>query len=124
MEEEKALRSIRVETSAATILLTEAPEKKLKDRRTGEVATDANTGDVLWTVGVVYIEGGESALLKVTVPENGLTEGLAVGAPVSLAGLVARPWESTFNGQQRHGIAFRATAVMPGEFPVSTAAAA
>ncbi|WP_411140135.1 hypothetical protein [Streptomyces sp. x-80] len=118
------MRSIRVETSAATILLTEAPEKKLKDRRTGEVATDANTGDVLWTLGVVYIEDGESSLVKVTVPEKGLTEGLAVGAPVSLAGLVARPWESTFNGQARHGIAFRATAVMPAEFPVPAATAA
>jgi hypothetical protein len=46
-------------------------------------------------------------------------EGLTLGAPVSLPGLVARPWESTFNGQQRHGIAFRATAVMAGAFPMA-----
>jgi hypothetical protein len=115
------LRSIRVETSAATILLTEAAEKKVKDRRSGELATDPVSGETLWTVGVVYIEGGDSSLIKVTVPERGISEGLAVGAPVSLPGLVARPWESTFNGQQRHGIAFRAEAVVPGMFPAAAA---
>ena len=107
------MRSIRVETSAATILLTEAPETKIKDRKTGEIATDANTGETLMTLGVVYIEEGESSLIKVTVPQSGVSEGLALGGPVALPGLVARPWESTFNGQQRHGIAYRAAAVTP-----------
>ncbi|MFC1434112.1 hypothetical protein ACEZDB_26025 [Streptacidiphilus sp. N1-3] len=116
------MRSIRVETSAATILLTEAPETKVKDRQTGEIAKDAVSGETLKTVGVVYIEDGESSLLKVTIPESGVGDGLALGAPVSLPGLVARPWESTFNGQQRHGIAFRATAVMAGAFPMAMGA--
>jgi hypothetical protein len=110
------LRSIRVETSAATILLTEAPETKIKDRQTGEIATDTTTGETLMTLGVVYIEEGESSLLKVTVPQSGVSEGLALGAPVALPGLVARPWESVFNGQQRHGIAFRAVAIAPSTF--------
>ena len=116
------MRSIRVETSSATILLTEAPETKLKDRQTGEIAKDAASGETLKTVGVVYIDEGESALIKVTIPESGVGEGLTLGAPVSLPGLVARPWESTFNGQQRHGIAFRATAVMAGVFPMAIGA--
>ncbi|MFJ4406814.1 hypothetical protein [Streptomyces sp. NPDC088910] len=111
------MRSIRVETSAATILLTEAPEARIKDRQTGEIATDANSGEPLMTVGVVHIGDGESSLLKVTIPQSGVGEGLALGAPVALPGLVARPWESTFNGQQRHGIAFRAAAVAPAAFP-------
>ncbi|MGW3951033.1 SCO3933 family regulatory protein [Streptomyces sp. NPDC004752] len=115
------MRVIRVETSAATILLTEAPEPKVRDRQTGERATDAVSGEPLMTIGVVYIEDGESALVKVTVPESGVTEGLTLGAPVSLVGLVARPWESVFNGQQRHGIAYRATAVAPGVFPMAQA---
>ncbi|MCZ2526007.1 hypothetical protein ACFW9F_02160 [Streptomyces sp. NPDC059506] len=118
------MRSIRVETSSATILLTEAPEKKIRDRQTGEVATDAVTGETLMKIGVVYIDGGESSLLQVTVPESGVTEGLTLGAPVSLVGLVARPWENVFNGQQRHGIAFRAAAVAPGAFPVPVGASA
>ncbi|NJP99357.1 SCO3933 family regulatory protein [Streptomyces zingiberis] len=113
------MRTIRVETSGATILLTEAPETKVRDRNTGEVAKDARTGETLMTVGVVHIEDGESSLVKVTVPESGIAEGLVLGAPVSLPGLVGRPWDNVFNGQQRFGIAFRATAVVPGTLPAA-----
>lgn len=116
------MRTIRVETSTATILLTEAPEKKVRDRQTGEVAKDAVTGETLMTVGVVYIDEGESALIRVTVPESGVAEGLTLGAPVSLPGLVAKPWENVFNGRQRHGIAFRAAAVTPGAVPAAVGA--
>ncbi|HLL32848.1 MAG TPA: hypothetical protein VK545_02910 [Streptomyces sp.] len=116
------MRTIRVETSTATILLTEAPEKKVRDRQTGEVAKDAVTGETLMTIGVVYIDEGESALIRVTVPESGVADGLTLGAPVSLPGLVAKPWENVFNGQQRHGIAFRAAAVMPGTVPAAVGA--
>ncbi|MFI0257777.1 hypothetical protein ACH4OW_01855 [Streptomyces sp. NPDC017056] len=117
------MRTIRVETSAATILLTEAPEPKVRDRKTGEIAKDTNNGEALMTI-VVYIEEGESSLIKVTVPESGASEGLTLGAPVSLPGLVARPWESVFNGQQRHGIAYRAAAVTPAAFPAAMGDAA
>lgn len=119
---EEPLRTIRVETSTATILLTEAPAPKVRDRQTGEVAKDATNGETLMKVGVVYIDEGESSLIHVTVPESGITEGLTLGAPVSLPGLVARPWESVFNGQQRHGIAYRAAAVTPGAVPAGVGA--
>ncbi|MEJ8636288.1 hypothetical protein [Streptomyces sp. MS2.AVA.5] len=111
------MRMMRIDASTATVLLTESPAPKLRDRQTGEIAKDAVTGEALMTVGVVYIDQGESSLIAVTVPQSGVTEGLAVGAPVSLPGLVARPWESIFNGQARHGIAFRAAAVAPGVYP-------
>ncbi|WP_445526299.1 SCO3933 family regulatory protein [Streptomyces cyslabdanicus] len=112
------MRVIRVDASTATVLLTEAPAPKVRDRQTGEIAKDAVTGEALMTVGVVYIDEGESSLMQVTLPESGVIEGLTVGAPVSLPGLVARPWESVFNGKERHGIAYRATAVAPGAFPM------
>ncbi|MDX3350603.1 hypothetical protein OH540_17680 [Streptomyces sp. BPPL-273] len=115
------MRVIRVDASTATILLTEAPAPKVRDRQTGEIAKDALTGEALMTVGVVYIDEGESSLFQVTVPETGVSEGLTVGAPVSLPGLVARPWESVFNGKERHGIAYRATAIAPGAFPMTQA---
>ncbi|MFC7814671.1 hypothetical protein ACFUTR_08460 [Streptomyces sp. NPDC057367] len=115
------MRVIRVDASAATILLTEAPAPKVRDRQTGEIAKDALTGEALMTVGVVYIDEGESSLFQVTVPETGVSEGLTVGAPVSLPGLLARPWESVFNGKERHGIAYRATAIAPGAFPMTQA---
>ncbi|MPY33139.1 hypothetical protein FNH09_18300 [Streptomyces adustus] len=110
------MRVIRIDTSSATILLTEAPAPKVRDRQTGEIAKDTVSGEALMTVGVVYIDEGESALIQVTIPESGVADGLTVGAPIALPGLVARPWQSVFNGQQRHGIAYRATAVMPGAF--------
>ncbi|KAF2778739.1 SCO3933 family regulatory protein [Streptomyces anthocyanicus] len=115
------MRVIRIDASTATILLTEAPAPKVRDRQTGEIAKDALTGEALMTVGVVYIDEGESSLFQVTVPETGVSEGLTVGAPVSLPGLVARPWESVFNGKERHGIAYRATAIAPGAFPMTQA---
>ncbi|MEU0068541.1 hypothetical protein ABZ027_03045 [Streptomyces sp. NPDC006332] len=115
------MRVIRVDASSATILLTEAPTPKVRDRQTGEIAKDTVSGEALMTVGVVFIDEGDSSLIQVTVPESGVTEGLAVGSPVSLPGLIARPWESVFNGQQRHGIAYRATAIAPGAFPVAQA---
>ncbi|MEU2283527.1 hypothetical protein ABZ614_16630 [Streptomyces sp. NPDC013178] len=115
------MRVIRVDASTATILLTEAPAPKVRDRQTGEIAKDAVSGEALMTIGVVYIDEGESSLIQVTIPESGVTDGLAVGAPVSLPGLVARPWQSVFNGQQRHGIAYRATAVIPGTFQMAQA---
>ncbi|MFJ3667638.1 hypothetical protein ACIPSE_14425 [Streptomyces sp. NPDC090106] len=115
------MRVIRIDTSSATILLTEAPAPKVRDRQTGEIAKDAITGEGLMTVGVVFIDEGESSLIQVTVPESGVTDGLNVGAPVSLPGLIARPWESVFNGQQRHGIAYRASALAPGAFPLAEA---
>ncbi|MEV2210957.1 hypothetical protein AB0H86_05550 [Streptomyces sp. NPDC050997] len=115
------MRVIRVDASTATILLTEAPAPKVRHRQTGEVAKDTVSGEALMTVGVVFIDEGDSSLIQVTVPESGVTEGLSVGSPVSLPGLIARPWESVFNGQQRHGIAYRATAIAPGAFPVAQA---
>ncbi|WP_329020336.1 SCO3933 family regulatory protein [Streptomyces sp. NBC_00690] len=108
------MRSIRVDTSTATILLTEIPEPKVRDRQTGEIAKDAETGEALMKVGVVYIDEGESALVHVTIPESGITQGLPLGGLVSLPGLIARPWESVFNGQARHGIAYRAAALTAG----------
>ncbi|MFI1707985.1 SCO3933 family regulatory protein [Streptomyces griseoruber] len=115
------MRVIRVDASTATILLTEAPAPKVRDRQTGEIAKDAVSGEALMTIGVVYIDEGESSLIQVTIPESGVTDGLTVGAPVSLPGLVARPWQSVFNGRERHGIAYRAAAVMPGAFQLAQA---
>ena len=80
------MKTIRVETSSATILLTEAPAPKVRDRQTGEIAKDAVSGEALMKVGVVYIDEGESSLIQVTVPESGVSEGLALGAPVVAAG--------------------------------------
>ncbi|KOT38510.1 hypothetical protein ADK41_16015 [Streptomyces caelestis] len=108
------MRVIPVDTSSATLLVTKLPEVKVRDRQTGEVAVDPVTNDRLMVLELVFIAQGGSDMIKVTVPEKGIGEGLVMGAPVFLSGLVARPWESEFGGRSRHGIAYRADAVMVG----------
>ncbi|MEU9923779.1 hypothetical protein AB0H51_21215 [Streptomyces griseoluteus] len=101
-----------MDTSAATLVVTKLPEVKVKGRQTGEIAVDPVTNQRLMTLELVFIAAGGSDMIKVTVPEQGVGEGLVMGAPVILSGLVARPWESEFGGRGRHGIAYRADAGM------------
>ncbi|MEU6323039.1 hypothetical protein [Streptomyces sp. NPDC047009] len=105
------MRQIPVDTSAAIVMVAKTPQLKVKDRRTGEIATDTETGAKLMTVDVMFAANDEVEILSVTVPEPGISGELAMGTPGALTGLIARPWENDFNGQKRHGIAFRAVAV-------------
>ncbi|MGI5250079.1 hypothetical protein [Actinacidiphila glaucinigra] len=105
------MRQIPVDTSTATVMVAQTPQPKVRDRRTGEIATDAETGATMMTVDVMFAANGEVEILSVAVPEPGISGDLVMGTPVALTGLVARPWENEFNGQRRHGISFRAVAV-------------
>ncbi|MDL2075426.1 hypothetical protein QNN03_03115 [Streptomyces sp. GXMU-J15] len=105
------MRQIPVDTSVATVMVAKTPQPKVRDRRTGEIATDSETGAKLMTVDVMFAANDEVEILSITVPETGISGDLAMGTPVALTGLIARPWENEFNGQKRHGIAFRAVAV-------------
>jgi hypothetical protein len=105
------MRQIPVDTSAATVMVAKTPQPKVKDRRTGEIAMDVESGAKLMTVDVMFAANDEVEILSITVPEPGISGELAMGTPVALTGLIARPWENDFNGQKRHGIAFRAVAV-------------
>ncbi|MFD3457262.1 hypothetical protein ACFWVC_34440 [Streptomyces sp. NPDC058691] len=105
------MRQIPVDTSAATVMVAQPPQPKVRDRRTGEIATDAETGATMMTVDVMFAANGEVEILSVSVPEPGISGELVMGTPVAITGLIARPWENDFNGQRRHGISFRAVAV-------------
>ena len=105
------MRQIPVDTSGATVMVAKAPQPKVKDRRTGEIAVDVETGAKMMTVDVMFAANDEVEILSIAVPEPGISGELAMGTPVALTGLMARPWENEFNGQKRHGIAFRAVAV-------------
>ncbi|MEV0118518.1 hypothetical protein AB0H77_35610 [Streptomyces sp. NPDC050844] len=105
------MRQIRVDTSAATVMVAKPPQPKVKDRRTGEIAVDAETGATLMTVSVMYADNDNVEIETVVVPEPGISGELAVGTPVALTGLIGRPWENDFGNGKRHGIAFRAVAV-------------
>ncbi|MBW5483739.1 SCO3933 family regulatory protein [Streptomyces bambusae] len=112
------MRQIPVDTSAAMLMVAQPPQPKIKDRRTGEIATDLETGAPLATVDVVFLMAGVSDVLSVTVPQPGVSNELVMGTPVAITGLIARPWENEFNGQKRHGISYRAAAVTSLAAPV------
>ncbi|MCB5180260.1 SCO3933 family regulatory protein [Streptomyces antimicrobicus] len=104
------MRQIPVDTSAAMLMVAQPPQPKIKDRRTGEIAVDLETGAQLATIDVVFLMAGVAEVLSVVVPQPGVSGELVMGAPVAITGLIARPWENEFNGQKRHGISYRAAA--------------
>lgn len=103
--------SFKIDLSTAVVFVATPPAPKLVSKQTGERAMDRETGAPLSTVGLMISDEGEANLYQVTIPETGYSEGLKPGFPVSVVGLKARDWENTFNGQTRHGISFRATAI-------------
>ncbi|OKI49090.1 SCO3933 family regulatory protein [Streptomyces sp. MJM1172] len=104
-----AMTRIRVALlpSAVCIAGTE-PVLKIKDQQTGEIATDRETGESLYTVTVMLMEDGRAEVLKITVPQSGLTAGLKPGTMVRPVDLFATPWARIFNGQLSDGVAYRA----------------
>jgi hypothetical protein len=105
------MRQIPVDTSAAMVMVAQPPQPKVKDRRTGELAMDTETGAQLMTIDVMFVLDGNAEILTITAPQPAFSGEMVMGTPVGLTGLVARPWENEFNGQKRHGISFRAVAV-------------
>ncbi|MFE5809169.1 MULTISPECIES: hypothetical protein [unclassified Streptomyces] len=105
------MRQIPVDTTGATVMVAQPPQLKMRDKKTGQVAVDNETGGNLMTVDVLFVMNGNAEVVSVTVAEADVSGELVMGTPVALTGLVARPWENEFNGQKRHGISFRAVAV-------------
>ncbi|CAM5274916.1 MULTISPECIES: SCO3933 family regulatory protein [Streptomyces] len=105
------MRQIPVDTTGATVMVAQPPQLKMRDKKTGQVAVDNESGSSLMTVDVLFVMNGNAEVISVTVAEPDISGELAMGTPVALTGLVARPWENEFNGQKRHGISFRAVAV-------------
>ncbi|MBT2390140.1 hypothetical protein J7E87_12050 [Streptomyces sp. ISL-1] len=109
------MRKIPVKTEAMTVMLIQAPEPKVKNRETGEIAKDKQSGKVLYNVNVAVIVDGRPDAETVVVAEDGIQPDLFPGSPVALPGLVATPWENEYG----HGISYRATAVMAAEVPAA-----
>ncbi|MFD9574787.1 hypothetical protein ACFWBI_33815 [Streptomyces sp. NPDC059982] len=105
------MRQIPVDTSGATVMVAQPPQLKMRDKKTGQVAVDAESGSNLMTVDVLFVMNGNAEVVTVTVAQPDISGDLVLGTPVALTGLVARPWENEFNGQKRHGLSFRAVAV-------------
>lgn len=67
------MRQIPVDTSAAMVMVAQPPAVKIKDRRTGEIATDPETGSQMMTVDVLFASYGEAEVLSVVVPAPGIS---------------------------------------------------
>jgi hypothetical protein len=108
---------IPVDTTSLTFVCVAPPHPKLTNRETGEVKVDAE-GRTVFQVGLsVANEAGRIDLVTVNVPGD---PEIGVGQVVTVSGLIARPWQQVIGGQNRHGISFAASAVVP----VSTVRAA
>ncbi|MCF2531318.1 SCO3933 family regulatory protein [Yinghuangia soli] len=103
--------AIPVDVTAAMVMVAMPPVPKVKDKRTGEIAVDHETGVPLVNVTVNFVFDGAVELLTVAVPETGIADDLLPGAMVAMTGMVARSWEMEFNGRKTHGVSFRAVAV-------------
>ncbi|MEV0282443.1 hypothetical protein AB0I22_39665 [Streptomyces sp. NPDC050610] len=107
-----ATTRIRVGLLPSTMFMAgTAPVPKVKDPQTGELATDRDTGETLFTMTVFLMEEGRAEQMKITVPQSGLPDGLQPGVPVRPVELFATPWARMFNGQLSDGVAYRASAL-------------
>ncbi|MCO5992998.1 SCO3933 family regulatory protein [Actinoallomurus rhizosphaericola] len=101
---------IPVDTRALTFVCVAPPAPKLVNRETGEVKVDAE-GRTVFQVGLsVATEAGRIDLVTVNVPGDPEVQ---VGQIVTVSDLIARPWKQVIGGQERHGISFGASAVVP-----------
>ena len=97
-----------IKTDGLTIIAA-GYEPALKDRETGEIMTDRDTGKSLYTVHLTVFMPGEVKPQVWSVRVAGEPKGVTQGQPVHLVDLFAADWE--FQG--RHGIRFRAEAINP-----------
>ncbi|MEU9373515.1 hypothetical protein AB0D94_07070 [Streptomyces sp. NPDC048255] len=97
---------------------------KIKNPQTGEIATDRDTGEILYTVTVMQMSDGRAEVLKITVPQSGLPVGLAAGVMVRPVDLIATPWARIFNGSLSDGVAYRVTRLELAPAPAMAAPAA
>jgi hypothetical protein len=84
-------------------------EPVVKNRDTGELATDRATGKTMFQVHLTVFLRGEAKPQVWTVKVAGEPPVIEQGQPVNAAGLMGADWEN--NG--RHGISFRAESIAP-----------
>jgi hypothetical protein len=124
------LRQFRIQTEGAIAMVAQPPQKKIADRDNQIQAAHWESGELLMTVDLLYIEPGEKPdVLTVTVPESGIAPDMPMGTQVALTGFVARPWENEFEtkgGKKRkmHGIGLTAVAVTAIDVPAAKSKAA
>ncbi|MFJ9466431.1 MULTISPECIES: SCO3933 family regulatory protein [Streptomyces] len=108
-----AFISIPVRTDGTTYSVATPSSPKIKDIRTGEVATHRETGETLHTVQVLATVDGTADLIKVTVPQSKIPQELTIGTQVRPVNLTANPWVRHDSGNCGDGVTYRADALEP-----------
>lgn len=80
---------------------------------------DRDTKARLFTVTLMLMEEGRAEIMKVTVPETGLPNGLRPGSLVLPVELFATPWARIFNGNLSDGVAYRALRLDLAQMPAT-----
>ena len=106
------MNTVPVDVSKLTIPIC-VVEPAVKTNPEGEVKKDRD-GNTQYTVAVsVGMSGGRRLPDVIAVTTVREPDGIAVGTPVRLVGLIARPWQMG----DRSGLAFSAEAVVPAVSP-------
>jgi hypothetical protein len=115
---------IPVNTNGITFIAGGPAEPVLKDRATGQLATDRETGKTMYSIHLTVLTPGDPRPQVWPVKVAGEVPTINQGQAVIVEGLSASDWENTDGGRTRHGVSFRAVAVSPaGAKPASPRAA-
>ncbi|WP_367125453.1 hypothetical protein [Streptomyces phytohabitans] len=97
--------------SGSLFMVVTLPVPKVRNAETGEIATDRETGETMHVVNLVETADGRAQVLKITIGESGLPDGLAPGMAVEPVTLIASPWANVFGDQVNSGLSYRAKAL-------------
>ena len=102
---------LKIDTIAVSFVCTRAPEQRLAFD-TGQPRIDRETGQPLWQVQPMALDGSGAEVIAVTVAGD---PRVTVAQPVQVDGLVALPW----NQDGRSGVAYRADAIRASGSPLT-----
>ncbi|MFF7076333.1 MULTISPECIES: hypothetical protein [Streptomyces] len=116
-----AMTRIRVGLlDSTTFMVGTLPVPKWADQEKTTRATDRESGLPLFTVTLFLMEDERAESMKITVPADGLPNGLHAGRFVRPVDLFATPWARIFNGSLSDGVAYRCAALEIVAAPVTS----
>ncbi|WP_156297542.1 SCO3933 family regulatory protein [Mycobacterium paragordonae] len=102
---------LKIDTTGVSFVCTREPEQRVAFD-TGQPRIDRETGQPLWQVQLMALDGSGAEIIAVTVAGD---PSVTVAQPVQVEGLVALPW----NQDGRSGVAYRADAIRASGAPLS-----
>ncbi len=116
------MKSFELSTEGAMFICATEPKPQIRNRETGELATDRETGATLYDVGLTKIQDGQAEVITVSVPESGVPAGLTLGQFVAVTKLSGFHWEGHGPKGHRCNIMLRSQALTVVAAPGSAVA--